>query len=47
MTVKQVNKILEEVNEIVSELRTEIEMKRVYIPKASGKIRPLGVPAKS
>lgn len=47
MTTKEVNKILSGVKEITQELRTEIDLRRVYIPKANNKVRPLGVPTKS
>jgi hypothetical protein len=35
---------IREYKEIITKGMTEIDFKRVYIPKPSGKLRPLGVP---
>lgn len=41
---KQVDRILKEVDELIETRSQVIDYKRVYIPKPTGKLRPLGVP---
>jgi len=47
MSVTEANKILRQVTVLVREFKTEVNLRRVYIPKSINKVRPLGVPTKA
>lgn len=47
MSIREVNRIMNQVKELVATRATAIQFKRVYIPKGTDKWRPLGVPSKA
>ena len=47
MSIIDVLKIINETRELIKNKHAHIEIRRVYIPKPNGKVRPLGVPRMS
>lgn len=47
MTYTKVHELMSEVKDLMESGSTELQYRRVYIPKSNGKWRPLGVPSKA